>query len=780
MIDAILFRCRVGLHQHRHHKLKSSSALKSQVMYDLCGLNSFKQDSVLLICYYIFILYIYMTILRMLCECNFSSFPLSRFSPISINESLSSYYSHIKLFSVVLIYSLFKRSLRLYLMLGVPSGYLSRLNFSSLRSKKCNISKSYIPLCIYKLRVIMNGCVFWALTLNAILIVLVNPSLLNPGPTNYLKVVSFNTRGLLPFSQLDSKNPTLDNTKLFELQYYLSDQKPDILVLNETWLKKSVSDNEVIPMEDYKVFRLDRSPKTHPPDPDNPSKFRRFGGGILIAVRRDLDIVSTKLEFTCAAEIIGITLKFGDGRKIILCSFYRVGTLGTRNHAEFLNFAHKARKRRGVTGIVFTGDFNMPNIDWDSYSSNDNVDQLFLDSFSNLGFEQLVNSPTHVKGNILDLVLTDKPQLIGDIKVSSSNLPCKSDHYSITFTIKSKVKRVKTVKRDAYNFKRANWSSLNSELNAVDWDQILSGDVETAWLSFKDKLSSCADRHIPKIRIGGKTQPPWFDAEIHQACRKKERLHSAYKGETDPTQRAKKYFEFSNSRSDFKHRVTEKLSTSFDDVDDSNLITKKFWSYVKATSSNTRIPELVHLDNIYKNTPVDQSRLFNTFFYQQFSEPSHYDINIEYSPTNDDFGIEYSPTRICGILSKLNANKAIGPDKIHGRILKNCAAPISFTLSIFFNKSYNSGHIPSEWKAALIVPVHKKGSKSDIKNYRPISLTSLVVKVMERIVRDELMLKCSRFLDPRQHGFLPGKSCSTQLVEYCDSLSLSLNSKQEH
>ncbi len=77
-------------------------------------------------------------------------------------------------------------------------------------------------------------------------------------------------------------------------------------------------------MEDYKVFRLDRSPKTHPPDPGNPSKFRRSGGGVLIAVRRDVDVVSTKLEFGCAGEIIGITLKFGDGRKIILCSFYRV------------------------------------------------------------------------------------------------------------------------------------------------------------------------------------------------------------------------------------------------------------------------------------------------------------------------------------------------------------------------------------------------------------------------------------------------------------------------
>ncbi|MCP4457121.1 MAG: hypothetical protein GY816_03695, partial [Cytophagales bacterium] len=618
---------------------------------------------------------------------------------------------------------------------------------------------------MYNLRVIIDGCLFWALTLNAILIVVVNPSLLNPGPTNYLKIVSFNANGLLPFSQLDNNNPLLDTTKLFELQYYLSDQKPDILMLNETWLKKSVSDNEDIPVDDYKVFRLDRSTKTHPPDPDNPTKFRRFGGGVLIAVRRDLDVVSTKLEFTCAAEIIGITLKFGDGRKIILCSFYRVGTLGTRNHTEFLNFVRKARNRRGVTGIVFTGDFNMPNINWDDYSSSDNVEQHFLDSFSNLGFEQLVNRPTHLKGNILDLVLTDKPQLIGNINVSDSNLPCKSDHYSITFTIKSRVKRIKTAKRDAYNFKRANWTGLNSELGAVDWNSFLTGDVETAWLSFKEKLSFCADRHIPKIRIGGKTQPPWFDAEIHQACRKKERLHSAYKGEKDPTQRAKKYFEFSKSRSDFKHRVTEKLSTSFEDVDDPNSITKKFWSYVKATSSNTRIPELVHLDDVYKNTPIDQSNLFNSFFYKQFSEPSNYGIAIEYSPSNNKFDIDFRPNRIWSILSNLNANKALGPDKIHGRILKNCSVPISAALSILFNKSYNSGYIPSEWKSALIVPVHKKGSKSNVENYRPISLTSLVVKVMERIVRDELMFKCNHMLDPRQHGFLPGKSCSTQLVE---------------
>ena len=61
--------------------------------------------------------------------------------------------------------------------------------------------------------------------------------------------------------------------------------------------------------------------------------------------------------------------------------------------------------------------------------------------------------------------------------------------------------------------------------------------------------------------------------------------------------------------------------------------------------------------------------------------------------------------------------------------------------------------IPDEWKAASVVPVHKKGSKSDVQNYRPISIKCIIMKVMERIVRDELMARCGHLIDPRQHGF---------------------------
>ena len=125
---------------------------------------------------------------------------------------------------------------------------------------------------------------------------------------------------MIPFSQLKCDNPSFDNTKIFELHHFIHCQQPDILLINESWLKKSIIDSEVIP-ESYKVFRLDRTAETHPPDPLNPRRFRRYGGGVLIAIRRDIDIVSCKLEYKCPAELLGVTLKFRDGSKLILCSY---------------------------------------------------------------------------------------------------------------------------------------------------------------------------------------------------------------------------------------------------------------------------------------------------------------------------------------------------------------------------------------------------------------------------------------------------------------------------
>ena len=108
--------------------------------------------------------------------------------------------------------------------------------------------------------------------------------------------------------------------------------------------------------------------------------------------------------------------------------------------------------------------------------------------------------------------------------------------------------------------------------------------------------------------------------------------------------------------------------------------------------------------------------MFNKYFFDQFSNVSAYDIDVDFS--NDDmFDIDFSCTRIQQLLDNINTNKAQGPDGIHGCVLKNCSKSLCRPLSIMFKLSYNTGILPSEWKSANIVPVHKKGDKDLVNNY---------------------------------------------------------------
>ena len=147
-----------------------------------------------------------------------------------------------------------------------------------------------------------TNCIIWMFGMNLLLVVIANPGITNPGPPplsvnggngSKLSIYFQNVQGLIPFGELDSAHPMLDTSKCLEISTYVREAQIDIIVLNETWLKNSVADSEFLHPDRYKVFRADRSVRTHPPDPTNPTRFRRNGGGVMIAVRTDLQ-VSTK------------------------------------------------------------------------------------------------------------------------------------------------------------------------------------------------------------------------------------------------------------------------------------------------------------------------------------------------------------------------------------------------------------------------------------------------------------------------------------------------------
>ena len=657
---------------------------------------------------------------------------------------------------------------------------LISLNFKIFSCNRKYITISHLSKVLGKfVSSLMKTCIIWLSIINFVLVVVANPSIKNPGPVKEkvsdLKVFYQNVQGLIPFGFLSDPNPKLNVTKVTELQAHIYESLPDIVILNETWLKPSISDSEIFNSDMYTIqCREDRSNISHERDPLNPKKFRKYGGGVLIATRSDLDVTIIPIKTKCSAEIASIQLNFQDGQKLVVCTLYRVGNLGIDHFEKVEKYLQTIRKRRGITQFIVVGDLNLNKIDWNSPDEcKDNVESSFYKLFNDLDLTQIINKPTHVKGNILDLVLTSSLNNIINSSVAEQNFVCNSDHFAITFEIKAKVKRINKNACYIYNYKNVNWESLNLEFSKVNWLSILSGtSIDTKWSQFKSKFFEIVDKHIPKVKVKGSFQPPWFDSDVFVKCREKNRLHAKYKETND----ASWYLKFSNCRNELKKLCKQKMRDNFTTESDSSTITKKFWSYVKSNNNSHRIPSSVSYNGVHKTETTDQANLFNNFFKDQFSEQSVYDIEINSSAfSSSKYNISFDTLDISLILKDINPNKAHGPDNIPGRILKYCSPTLAYPLKILFESSYNTGCLPDEWKLANVVPIFKKGSKNDVENYRPISLTSIVMKQFEKIVRKKLMELTSPFITEHQHGFLPFKSCQTQLVSFVDSLHQSLN-----
>ena len=238
----------------------------------------------------------------------------------------------------------------------------------------------------------------------------------------------------------------LDQTKNMEIHACIYEQEPDIIILNETWLKPSIEDNETLPSNLYKIFRRDRSATSQPIDPGDPKRYRRNGGGVLIAIKLSLILSSNIISIKHKAEFLAIELILEDKSKVIIATCYRVGTLGMENYRNKADIISLLLRKKRVKKFFLIGDFNLKKANWLLNTSTNGVEQAFLDEFVQAGLLQLINEPTHINGNILDILLTNSEQFISDIIVSNSKGLCKSDHYSIKFKISLKVNRKKAAK----------------------------------------------------------------------------------------------------------------------------------------------------------------------------------------------------------------------------------------------------------------------------------------------------------------------------------------------
>ena len=231
---------------------------------------------------------------------------------------------------------------------------------------------------------------------------------------------------------------------------------------------------------------------------------------------------------------------------------------------------------------------------------------------------------------------------------------------------------------------------------------------------------------------------------------------------------------------DLQHRENEAVSKVKDNP-------KYFYSYCKRFSKKkSSISMLFDEANNITTDPSEIANLLQSQFTSVFSNPKETDI-----PTATTFKpstaqvlfseFEFTVDDIIEAIDEIKLDAAAGPDEIPAVLLKNCKHSVANPLHIYWKSSLDRGIVNACYKSSIITPLYKKDSRSLPGNYRPISLTSHIIKIFERVLRKKLVdyLENNGFMCANQHGFRSGHSCLTQLLHHFDDVFHALANNQD-
>jgi len=542
--------------------------------------------------------------------------------------------------------------------------------------------------------------------------------------------------------------------KIDELKIVVSESDPDIVIITESWCNNNIS-NSLLKIEGLILcneLRLDRNDTAN-----------GIGGGLLVYVREGLTILSCDINYDFNQYCKFRVLTLSDVITIYLV--YRPPSSGAENSSKLTDMLGTVENN-----AIIIGDFNYPGINWGLKSSTSNSRE-FLNVCIESNLEQLIDFPTHTKGNILDLVLTNCPDRF--VSINDIGRLGRSDHSMIFITLFCPMQLNKSL-RHVYLWHRADVGRLRETVNSHDWPNLLHDlEVEEAWSLFKSIITSATEECVPKT-IGKQTsQPVWMNRNLLRLIRCKKRRWWKYKDfKTQENLDNYKIMERTVQKSvrNAKKNYERKLSMKEKGND------RAFNSYLKnRLGLRTTIGPLHDIDGSLVIENDDMARILNNFFASVFTRENmgHMPSPAPCSTTAKLENVFIREKDIQAKILKMNSSKSSGPDGIHIRTLQLVHQAICKPLAIIFNKSLDSGVVPQDWRDAFITPIFKKGPKSDPGNYRPVSLTSICCKIMESCLKDSISkhLEEQNLITSTQHGFYRGRSCTTNLLEFMEQVT---------
>lgn len=329
-------------------------------------------------------------------------------------------------------------------------------------------------------------------------------------------------------------------------------------------------------------------------------------------------------------------------------------------------------------------------------------------------------------------------------------------------------------------YRKGDYAKLSKAIMDTDWSAVLVGSIDDMYSKFLSIYNAKCKEFIPSIKPGNRrSRQPWMTNGLFSLIKVKRDLW--YRNQTSDWSTPQLVAQY-KSIAKLTRKTARQCVVNYEhNIASDKHNPKRLYAYIRSRKPQPdRIGALTDSNGCILEDRADIATLLNRTFHNVFvKEPStelpSFANRTVYALQNLNINTEL----LAKFLSKLDPNKSIGPDGVHPRVLRNCSSAFIKPITILFDASLAAGSIPLSWKQANVTPLYKKGDKLDPSNYRPISLTSILCRLLEKLIKQAIMhhLLTNNLISKHQHGFIESRSCTTNLLETLDVLTDAKNKK---
>ena len=443
-----------------------------------------------------------------------------------------------------------------------------------------------------------------------------------------------------------------------------------------------------------------------------------------------------------------------------------------------LNALAKVQSEDRRAAFVFVGDFNAHHEEWLGSSRTDQHGRSACEFSALSDCSQLVDRSTHRDGGVLDLVLTDVPDLV---KVTVGSCLGGSDHCSLSVAISCSL-RVPDVHLSRTVLRKAgvSWEDVLSDLRDLDWPEIYRSVDPVATL--EGAVCRIIAARVPTVTIRVRSRDePWFDDVCRRAYERKQtcyfvwcrdRTNYAYNAFLDAQRDANAAYAEAEHR--YLHTSRQRLFESHS--------AHKWWSVLKESvfGADSSIPPLVGPGGGLIVDARDKSEMLSRHFDGKQSRTT-VDLPATCHPQPGFRGFAFRSAEVQQLLSDLDAYGGVDPTGSFPLFYKRTAAFLAPRISRIFRGLLKRGNFPITWRHANVVPIPKGPSSPLVSNFRPISITAVLSKVFERLISRRLnsFLWKRNVLPSRQYAYRAGFSTCDALLEISHMMQAALDGGSE-